>query len=107
MRPQPSALLFPFAILALAMSDRPAFSDPTGERYVFVQDTDRWVGVIHGEAYLIGKLDENGDLIPEIKLKAGGGYSAGIPLHTRLNGLRPTPAKAYEFRSGMLLTVAQ
>ncbi|HEY8505422.1 MAG TPA: hypothetical protein VIL46_12635 [Gemmataceae bacterium] len=99
----PHAAVVLRALGGLAMSDRPAFSGPPEGRYVFVRDTDRWVGVILGEWRFIGKLDKNGDLLPQIKLKASGAYSAGIPLHTRLNRLRPAPAKAYEFRSGVLV----
>jgi hypothetical protein len=88
---------------AVAMSGRTAPSDPPKGRYVFFENTDRWVAVIRGEYELIGKLDKNGEFIHEIKLEAGAATSAGIPPAALLNGPRPAPTKAYEFRSGVLI----
>jgi len=88
---------------ATAMSGRPAPGDPPPERYVFVENTDRWVGVIRGEWLLVGKLDKNGDFVHEHKLKKGQGTSRGIPPFTLLNVTGPTPRKVYEFRSGVLV----
>ena len=73
------------------------------ERYVFVENTDVWVGVIRGEACLIGKFDKNGDFTHEIKRKSVGGGSAGIPAHGVVNAAGSTPRKVYEFRSCVLI----
>ena len=89
---------------ALLMASQPLAADPPKSRYVFVENTDRWVGIARGDWYLVGKLDKNGDFIHEIKLKKGQG-STLLPAHGVINssGHATRSKKAYEFRSGMLI----
>lgn len=100
-----SAVVFLSAALALPMSDRPALPDPPKGRYVFVQNTDRYVGIIRGNWHLVGKFDANGEFFQDMKLKKGQGYSAGIPPHGIINssGHATLSRKVYEFRSGVLV----
>jgi uncharacterized protein (TIGR03067 family) len=73
---------------------------PPPEEYVFVKDTDRWVGLLNGNGLLVGKLDANGDFTETYRLK--GPYSM-IPSFTLINFSGPKAKKAYEFRSGRLI----
>ena len=99
------ARVFLFAAGGLLMPYSPVFPDPPKERYVFVENTNRWVGVIRGEWHLIGKLDTNGDFVHQLKLQAGQPWSAGIPAHGIINssGDARKAKKVYEFRSGVLI----
>ncbi|HSQ58725.1 MAG TPA: hypothetical protein VLM40_23590 [Gemmata sp.] len=105
MRSSTSPVLFLFATLAIPMSDPPALSDPPKGRYVFVQNTDRWVGVVRGNWHLVGKFDANGEFLQDMKLKKGQSYSAGIPPHGIINssGHATLSRKVYELRSGVLV----
>jgi hypothetical protein len=96
-----AALRIPLVSATLAATC--AASDPPKQRYVFVENTDRWVGLIRGEAYLIGKLDKNGDFTSEMKLRPDSASSAGVPVHGLLNGSNMVEKKVYEFRSGVLV----
>jgi hypothetical protein len=103
MRARSTAVMFLFAAGGPLMSDQPAFPNPPkGERYVYVENTDRWVGVIRGEWCLVGKLDKNGDFIHEMKFKQGQPASSA-PAYGLINYPGVNPRKAYEFRSGMLV----
>jgi hypothetical protein len=104
MRARLTAVVFLFASAGLFMSNRPAFPDPPKERYVFIENTDRWVGVSRGDWYLVGKLDKNGDFVHEHKLK-NGQPSTLLPVHWIINssGDARKSRKVYEFRSGVLI----
>jgi hypothetical protein len=99
---QSIAMVVLSAILVVVLSDRTGFSDSPKERYVFVSNTDRYIGIFRGDWRLIGKLDANGDFIQEIKLKKGQPASS-IPAHGILNFPGLKPKKVYEFRSGGLI----
>jgi hypothetical protein len=91
------------ALLAILVSGRIAASDPAKKKYVFHEDTDRWVAVERGEWHLVGKLDRNGDFVEEFMWKKGQGKSL-----TTTTTLNPAiyawkPQNIYEFRSGMLI----
>lgn len=78
--------------------------DPPKGRYVFIEDPGRWVGVIRGEWYLIGKLDANGEFIHEYKFKRNQPLTlTAEDIINLLPGENPNPKKVYEFRSGMLI----
>jgi hypothetical protein len=72
------------------------------DEYVFVQDTERYVGVFRGQDFLLGKLNAEGDFIQTARYARDARLSQ-IPHYTGLNGLREKPIKAYEFRSGRLI----
>jgi hypothetical protein len=81
---------------------------PPSDDLIYVVDTDRWVSLVHGSTYSIGKLDRTGRFIPDprwLDLKLNAGASA-IPPHTFLNR---HPGPAYEFRSERLIlgTIAE
>ena len=101
MKPRFGTALFLSASLLILVSGRAAFSDPPKERYVFVENTDRWVGVMRSGWYVIGKLDLNGDFLDERKIMAGRPWISAPP-HSLLTG-GAKPKKVYEFRSGMLI----
>jgi hypothetical protein len=88
----------------LAISANPAPSDDPKVKYVYVENAGRWVGVVRGDAYFIGKLDKNGDFIHEYKLRVGQ-PSSFIPDHDLITftGSTTKPKKVYEYRSGMLI----
>ena len=82
--------------------DGHAPAEPPKERYVFVEDTDRWVEVHRGERVLLGKLDKNGDFVQEYNFGKGQPWNLGfLPTMINFPGLKPK--KEYEFRSGMLI----
>lgn len=87
------------AVGAVAMSDPPA---APSIQYRFVENTDRWVGVLRGGWHLIGKLDRDGEFVPEHRVRQGQPWTSA-PAHGLLNGPRPEPTKAYEFRHGALV----
>jgi hypothetical protein len=93
-----------FASGGLMMFDGLAAADPPKEKYVFFENTDRWVGIVIGDSQLIGKLDKNGELIHEYKLRAGQ-PSSGLPPYGIINatGSMTKPKKVYEYRSEMLI----
>ena len=103
MRPRSTLVLFLSLVLAILMSDRPACSDPPNERYVFVENTNRWVVIIRGEWQLIGKLDKNGDFIQDKKYKKGQGGSRPSSVLINSSGHASKSKKVYEFRSGALI----
>jgi hypothetical protein len=103
MRRQSLAMLFPFAVLALGMSDHPARSEPPKKKYVFVENTDRWVAVDHGEWHYVGKLDQNGDFVADFMWKKGQGKSLTTTITLNSAVFTSNPQKVYEFRSGMLI----
>jgi hypothetical protein len=95
-------MLFLFALLAIPMSDQPALSGQPKERYVFVENTDRWVEVHRGERVLLGKLDKNGDFVLEYNFRKGQPWNLGfVPTIITFPGMKPK--KAFEFRSGLLI----
>ena len=103
MRPRSTLVLFLSLVLAILMSDRPACSDPPKERYVFVENIDRWVAVNRGEWHLVGKLNKDGDFVADFMWKKGQGKSL-TPTETLNSAVfTSNPQKAYEFRSGMLI----
>src|SRR6516164_2519762 len=69
---------------------------PPPEEYVFVKDTERWVGLMNESGLLVGKLDANGDFAHTYRLK--GPYSM-IPSFTVINLPGPKAKIVYEFRS--------
>src|SRR5258708_4917779 len=73
---------------------------PLAEDYVFVKDTERWVGILRGKIRLVGKLDANGDFTQTYRLK---GPSSMMPPYSLINFPGPKPKKVYEFRSGRLI----
>jgi uncharacterized protein (TIGR03067 family) len=83
---------------------------PAPEEYVFVRDTDRWVGMVKkeirkgkistAEIRLVGKLDANGDFTQVYRFETPPSMS---PNYTLINLPGPKPKKVYEFRSGRLI----
>lgn len=68
------------------------------DHYEFVPDTDRLVGLYHGDFETIGKLDAKGNFHPDprmINIREG-----SYPQHAHINA---SPGPAYEFRSGRLI----
>ena len=102
MRPRPGAAGFLFALLALTLADQPARPDPPKKKYVFVENTDRWVRVTQGEWQFVGKLDKNGDFAQEFGWKKGQEVKAPQGIDT-INFSAGQHKRAYEFRSGMLI----
>lgn len=96
-----TSIMFVFG--AMILSQRSVAVDPIPGKYVFVENTDRWVSIVRGEWFLIGKLDKSGDFIHEFKFKTSDSTSAGIPVATSLNSTGPNSKKVFEFRSGMLI----
>jgi len=96
-------MLFPFAILALSLFDHPGRSEPPKQKYVFVENTDRWVAVDHCEWHLVGKLDNNGDFVADFMWKKGQGKSLTPTITLNSAVFTLNPQKVYEFRSGMLI----
>lgn len=104
MRSQGKVAMLLFTFLALSSSDRTAFSDPSKEKYVFIEDTSRWVAVIRPKLYLIGRLDQNGDFIHEYKFEGRPAMlNLGFPPPPVINRTGEKPKKVYEFRSGVLV----
>jgi uncharacterized protein (TIGR03067 family) len=82
---------------------------PPAEEYVFVRDTDRWVGIvkkeickgkISREIRLVGKLDANGDFTQVYRFETPPSMS---PNYTLINLPGPKAKKVYEFRSERLI----
>jgi uncharacterized protein (TIGR03067 family) len=73
---------------------------PPPEEYVFVQDTERWVGLSKGSSLLVGKLDANGEFTQTHRYEVG---HSKAPPYTLINFPGPKPKKVYEFRSGRLI----
>jgi uncharacterized protein (TIGR03067 family) len=73
---------------------------PPPEEYVFVEDTDRWVGIWKGDVHLVGKLDANGDFTQTYRFEFGAAMSASFTL---INHPGPKAKNVYEFRSGRLI----
>jgi hypothetical protein len=84
------------------------------QKYVFILDTERYVGLRRDGAILLGKLDKNGEFSQEHRIEATGNdgmkmilYSG--PSYELLNDSIVVPGpivltrKVYEFRSGMLI----
>jgi len=73
------------------------------DEYKFVEDTSRWIVLIQGETDSIGKLDADGNFVPDkrwFQLKKGQPLSS-VPPRTLINGF---PHKGvYEFRSRRLV----
>ena len=84
----------------VAMSNPPAA--PPGP-YRFVENTDRWVGVLRGEWLLIGKLDKDGEFVHEHRVRRGDPLFGATPAFVLLNGGGPKPRKTFEFRHGALI----
>ena len=103
MRRQRSTGLLLFVIATIAICARPALSDPPKERYVFVENTNRYVGILRGEWELIGKLDSDGEFVKEFRVERVGAFSGGIPAHVIVNFPGLKAKKVYEFRSKMLI----
>jgi hypothetical protein len=103
MRTQSRVMLFLFVVLALNMSDQPALSDPPKKRYVFVENTDRWVAIFRGELELLGKLDKDGDFVHEHQFNKGDPRNLPFPPPRVINFPGLKPKKVYEFRSKILV----
>jgi uncharacterized protein (TIGR03067 family) len=73
---------------------------PPDEEYVFVRDTDRWVGLVKGQVELVGKLDGKGDFTQVYRFERM--HSMG-PAYGLINFPGPKAKKVYEFRSGRLI----
>lgn len=89
------------AMGGVAMSDRPA---PPKE-YKFVENTDRWVEVIHGKWRLSGQLDKGGEFTQVFRVLRDA-PPAMMPPAELLNGpgqVAAAPVKAYELRHGTLI----
>ena len=97
------AMIILFVFLAANVSNPSAGSDPPKEKYVFHENTSRWVAVDRGEWHLVGKLNKDGDFVADFMWKKGQGKSL-TPTETLNSAVfTSNPQKAYEFRSGMLI----
>ena len=106
MKPRFGAALLLSASLLILVSGRTAASDPPKQKYVFFENTDRWVSVIRDGWVHIGKLDKNGDFVADFMWKKG--QEKSLTPTTTLNSFASAwnPQNMYEFRSGMLIPVA-
>ena len=71
-------------------------------QYEFVKDTNRYVALMHGERFSIGKLDGSGNFDPDPRfhnLDIHGSLSSCPPYKL----LNPRKERAYEYRSGRLI----
>jgi hypothetical protein len=97
-------LLLLSAIGVVSAWYQPVVADTSKAKYVFVPDTNRWVGVIRDKKVLVGKLDAKGNFAHVLELDLGAGFSAGVPNFEFVNDVGlPEKKKAYEYRSGVLV----
>jgi hypothetical protein len=97
--------LFPAAAVALFAGYHPP--EPPPAEYVFVRDTDRWVGLYRGGTIYIGKLDADGKFHDSVRIDHNKRYSGmeregkkyALISWPELDRLRP----AYEYRAGTLV----
>ncbi len=76
-------------------------TDPPGVA-VYVPDTSRWVAMLQGDGFSIGKLDAEGNFLPDERwFNIRGGVSGPLPPYSVINP--PSCKKVYEFRSGRLI----
>ncbi len=93
------------AVLVLGWSMTRAADGPRQgvSRYRYVPDSKRFVTMIWGDKFSIGKLDESGNFCPDARwneLAISRLQFAGTPQHTVIN--RPA-GPALEYRSGRLI----
>jgi len=70
--------------------------------YVFVEDTQRTVGILRGQRLLIGYLNSNGTFV-ETSRQSRNGFLSPAPLYTLLNPQSLKPRQVYEFRARRLI----
>jgi hypothetical protein len=80
---------------AKAPSEGPVQDD----RYIFVQDTNRTIGIYRGGFVLVGKFDARGNFIQRLLYAREATPDLGDATIIRFT----EPAKVYEFRSGRLI----
>ncbi len=69
---------------------------------MYIEETEKYVAMIHGDTYALGKLDKAGTFTPDRKyppVRLGEGLTSS-PGFRLLNG---DPGTAYEYRSGRLI----
>jgi hypothetical protein len=94
---------FIMTAVALALLSTACTDNPVPDEYEYVQDTNRYVMVVHGDLYSIGKLDDNGNFITDKRYVNMSGMLSNIPAATLINIPLKRQKHVYEYRSGRLI----
>ena len=84
------------ACLPLLRGDNP-------DQYEYVKDTDRYVGLVYKGGVSVGRLDGNGNFLPEPSMINLTGFKSGLPQYTLLVRGLQRGRPLYEYRSGRLI----